>query len=416
MTSNRTDHIRLTSHPEPGGKARPIQWGAGTARTRGPVIGTVSRLHDRNVIGTHGGSYAVYRALAVTSGALDPIRRPDLTNTHPAATIGPFPQWSEEKRIVSLDPWGHLVADTFKSEIAEGLDVRPTIAVTRARLDLLEVRDAINAGRLKPDGTYVHDNGSLSVVKVAIDPVWHLPGVAERFGTTETHLRRALFEQTAGMFPELVTRPDMHVFLPPIGGVTVYLFGDMERLADPRTKITCRVHDECNGSDVFGSDICTCRPYLIHGIEECARAGQAGGLGIIVYNRKEGRALGEVTKFLVYNARKRQEGGDSASTYFERTECVAGVQDARFQQLMPDPIHWLGLRRIDRFVSMSDMKHDAITRSGIQIVKRVPIPEELIPADAKVEMEAKKAAGYYTEGGVLSAEELAKIAGRDLDA
>ena len=86
----------------------------------------------------------------------------------------------------------------------------------------------------------------------------------------------------------------------------------------PRTPITCRVHDECNGSDVFGSDICTCRPYLVHGIEECARAAQAGGLGIIVYNRKEGRALGEVTKFLVYNARKRQEGGDAAAAYFER--------------------------------------------------------------------------------------------------
>ncbi len=51
----------------------------------------------------------------------------------------------------------------------------------------------------------------------------------------------------------------------------------------------------------------------MHGIEECARAAQTGGLGIIVYNRKEGRALGEVTKFLVYNARKRQEGGDAAA-------------------------------------------------------------------------------------------------------
>jgi GTP cyclohydrolase II len=156
------------------------------------------------------------------------------------------------------------------------------------------------------------------------------------------------------------------------------------------------VHDECNGSDVFGSDICTCRPYLIHGIEECARAAQAGGLGIVVYNRKEGRALGEVTKFLVYNARKRQEGGDSAATYFERTECVAGVQDARFQQLMPDPIHWLGLRRIDRFVSMSDMKHDALVSQGIEIVERVPIPDELVPPDAHVELDAKRAAGYYS--------------------
>jgi GTP cyclohydrolase II len=395
--SNRPDHIRLTSHPDPGGKLRfPIKWGAATARERGPVIGTVSRPGDRNVIGSHGGSYALYRALAVSSGALDPIRRPDLTNTYPAATIGPFEQWCDPRKIVSLDPWGHLAADSFKTEIAEGIDIRPSIAITKARLDLHEMQQAVALGRLKADGDIIHENGSVGVTKIAIDPVWYLPGIAERFNTPETNLRRALFEQTAGMFPELVTRPDLQVFLPPIGGTTVYMFGDVTKLPDHTTKITCRVHDECNGSDVFGSDICTCRPYLIHGIEECARAAQDGGLGIIVYNRKEGRALGEVTKFLVYNARKRQEGGDAAASYFERTECVAGVQDARFQQLMPDCINWLGLKRIDRFVSMSDMKYGALVSQGVEIVERVPIPDYLVPSDAQVEIAAKKAAGYYS--------------------
>jgi GTP cyclohydrolase II len=412
---NQTDHIRLTSHPEPGGKLQfPINWGAATARERGPIVGTVSRTQNRNVIGTHGGSYAVYRALAVSSGALDPIRRSDLTNTYPAATIGPFPQWSEPERIVSLDPWGHLVAENFGAEITEGIDIRPSIAVTRARLDLHELQDALAAGRLANDGEVVHQGGSVSVVKVAIDPVWYLPGIAKRFGTTESALRRALFEQTAGMFPELVTRPDLHVFLPPIGGTTAYLFGDVTKLTDPRARITCRVHDECNGSDVFGSDICTCRPYLVHGIEECAREAQSGGLGIIVYNRKEGRALGEVTKFLVYNARKRQEGGDAAAAYFERTECVAGVQDARFQQLMPDALHWLGVRRIDRFVSMSDMKYDALVSQGIDIVERIPIPDELIPADAHVEIAAKKAAGYFTPEPPRP-QDLTHSVGRSLD-
>ena len=412
---NRTEHIRLTSHPEPGAKLRfPIKWGAPTARERGPIIGTVSHPQDRNVIGSHGGSYSVYRALAVSSGALDPIRRPDLTNTYPAATIGPFEQWTEPKRIVSLDPWGHLVAENFKAEIAEGIDIRPTIAITRARLDLPEMQSALKAKRLKNDGDVVHDNGSISVVKIAIDPVWYLTGIAERFGTTENTLRRVLFEQTAGMFPELVTRPDLQVFLPPIGGTTIYLFGDVTRLANPRTQITCRVHDECNGSDVFGSDICTCRPYLIHGIEECARNAQSGGLGIIIYNRKEGRALGEVTKFLVYNARKRQEGGDAATAYFERTECVAGVQDARFQQLMPDSVHWLGLKRIDRFVSMSDMKYDALVSQGVDIVERVPIPDDMVPADAHVEIAAKKAAGYYTPEPPKP-QDLTDSVGRSLD-
>src|SRR6187431_1300950 len=152
-TPNRSDHIRLTSHPDPGAKARfPIAWGAPTARERGPIIGTVSQLGLRNVIGSHGGSYALYRALAVSSGALDPIRRPDLTNTFPAATVGPYEQWNDPKRIVALDPWGHLVADSFKDQIAEGLDIRPSIAITKARLDLHEMQDAIRLGRIKVDG------------------------------------------------------------------------------------------------------------------------------------------------------------------------------------------------------------------------------------------------------------------------
>jgi GTP cyclohydrolase II len=242
-----------------------------------------------------------------------------------------------------------------------------------------------------------------------------------------------MFEQTGGMFPELITRSDINVFLPPIGGQTVYIFGDPDYLRDeskvplpsapmhaliheialrgchshremrrvfartehpltPEQVCTVRVHDECNGSDVFGSDICTCRPYLVHGIEECVRTAQEGGVGVIVYFRKEGRSLGEVTKFLVYNARKRQEGGDRAETYFHRTACVAGVEDmrfqvpafplplvcgllardslacislacnlpaclgfgplaltawfSRFQELMPDALHWLGVTKV----------------------------------------------------------------------
>ena len=50
-------------------------------------------------------------------------------------------------------------------------------------------------------------------------------------------------------------------------------------------------------SDVFGSDICTCRPYLIFGVEEAVKEAQRGGSGVVIYFRKEGRALGEVTKY-----------------------------------------------------------------------------------------------------------------------
>jgi GTP cyclohydrolase II len=414
MSTNRDGHIRLTSHPGHRTPGRyPLDWGAASARERGPVIGTVTSASDRNAIGAHGGSYALYRALAISSGALSPIARPDFTNTAPVVDIGPFPQWSEPGRIVSLDPWGHRVAEDFRAEIAEGLDIRPTIAVTKARLTIPEF--AAGAWGIEADGEIVRPGGDIAVTKAAIDPVWHLPGIAERFHINESKLRRTLFEQTGGIYPELVTRPDLTVFLPPIGGITLYIFGDPAAIADRKRTLTCRVHDECNGSDVFGSDICTCRPYLIHGIAECVKEAQRGGAGLIVYNRKEGRALGEVTKFLVYNARKRQEGGDQAATYFERTECVAGVQDARFQQLMPDVLHWLGITRIDRFVSMSNMKYDAIVETGIEIGERVSIPHDLVPPDAQVELEAKKAAGYYTPPQAPATDDLSAVVGRKLD-
>jgi len=117
-----------------------------------------------------------------------------------------------------------------------------------------------------------------------------------------------------------------------------------------------------------------------------------GVAGVVIYFRKEGRALGEVTKYLVYNARKR--GSDKASEYFKRTENIAGVKDMRFQALMPDILHWLGITKIDRMLSMSNMKHDAIVEQGIPIHERVPIPDEMIPEDSRVEIDAKIHAGY----------------------
>ena len=408
-------HIRLTSHPGDTGRSTvPVRWGAPVAVERGPVVASPADPRRRNAIGSYSGAYAIYRALAVATRALARDHRPDLTDTSPAVRIAPRPQWTEVKKIVSIDPWGHLVGEVFAEHIRADIDVRPTIAITTARLATPELRPLLAEGRLRADGRVLLGSGEIRVTKAAIDPVWYLPGVAARFGVSEPDLRRTLFEETGGMFPELVTRPDLEVFLPPIGGTTVYFFGEVGRLAEPDTVIACRVHDECNGSDVFGSDICTCRPYLVHGIAVCVETAQQGGVGIIVYNRKEGRALGEVTKFLVYNARKRQPGGDTVDSYFRRTECVAGVQDMRFQELMPDVFHWLGISRIDRWVSMSNDKREALAAQGIEVTEQLAIPDRLIPLDAVVEIEAKKAAGYFPPSGIPDPGDLSRAKGRAL--
>jgi GTP cyclohydrolase II len=132
----------------------------------------------------------------------------------------------------------------------------------------------------------------------------------------------------------------------------------------------------------------------------------------------------------VYNARKR--GEDRASDYFKRTENIAGVKDMRFQALMPDILHWLGITKIDRMLSMSNMKHDAIVGQGIPIHERVELPESWIPADSRVEIDAKINAGllqccrplsalfltqvfptgYFTTGHRMTEEELKSVQGR----
>lgn len=87
---------------------------------------------------------------------------------------------------------------------------------------------------------------------------------------SENLLRRALFEDTGGMYPELITRPDIKMFLPPIGNLTAYIctsdttccffcfllfsfesdlfidsVGNPAYLSDESKELTLRVHDEC---------------------------------------------------------------------------------------------------------------------------------------------------------------------------
>jgi GTP cyclohydrolase II len=399
----------------------PVQmnWGADNPGARGPVLATPKHTMQRNAIGAHAGGYSIYRALAVVSDAIDDDHMPKLGLTTPVAKIGPFPAWSDPKRIVSMDPYGHVVSEGFGPWLAKGYDIRPTIAVTKAHIDLPECREALTAGRLQADDLVMKATGQSFVTKAAIEPVWHLPGIAERFRVSESRLRETLFRETNSMYPELLTRTDLKLFLPPIGGMTVYIWGDPEKIPDEKYELTVRVHDECNGSDVFGSDICTCRPYLTYAIEECIKAAQRGGTGIAIYFRKEGRALGEVTKYLVYNMRKRQEGGDKASEYFNCTKEVAGVTDTRFQVLMPDVLHWLGITKIDNFISMSDMKHDAIVSTGIRIINRIEIPPEMVPIDAQVEIAAKVFAGYHAGSSfevAKDAKTLDEVKGREYSA
>lgn len=179
--------IILTTYPSQSGiNPIPLHWGHLDPLIRGPVVvsrakGTVRR---RNAIGAHGGSYSIYHALAVASNDLTLGHRPDFTNTEPAVRIGPFAQWGEPQRIVSMDPFGHLAPWLYSDLMdSENLDIRPTIAITKAHMNLPEIGQSVRRGRLTVDGKVcLNEKGDLAVTKFAVEPVWYLPGVAKRFG------------------------------------------------------------------------------------------------------------------------------------------------------------------------------------------------------------------------------------------
>jgi hypothetical protein len=146
-----------------------MEWGATDHAKRGPVLATVRHQTQRNAVGAHSGGYSIYKALAVAQGTLDPEYMPKLTLTQPVVKFGPFPSWYSkegEHKIVSMDPLGAIPVDAFKEHLAKGFDIRPTIAITKAHIDLPECKEAIREKRLTPDGDVMTADGQSHITKV----------------------------------------------------------------------------------------------------------------------------------------------------------------------------------------------------------------------------------------------------------
>jgi GTP cyclohydrolase II len=342
-------------------------------------------VHDDLERGNYAGSYgwdnAAYWGIAEQKAGVD------LTEWYKTKTEAEF-YLPEFKELID-DPETQRDWDRIATFDPMGLYAHPpTIAACRAHLDLPELKD------LPVDGVIVDANREILTSKCAVYYAWNLPALSARLEMDEWQLRRALHKYSRD---DRLLDPKVRTYIPAVGGCTVYTFGDARKIRDPKTELVLRVHDECIGSDVFGSDICSCRPYLIFALRQAVECAQRGGVGVVVYYRKEGRSLGEVIKFRVYNARINQEGGDVADNYFHQTESIAGIRDARFQTMMPDVLNWMGIRRVDWLCSMSNEKYEAIVGAGIRVMQRVSLPEDYIKDSMRVELDAKIASGYHSD-------------------
>jgi len=337
-------------------------------------------INSGKYLGTYGGAYSLYRCLAEVRKNKDILKYNVLKETEylNENILNHLNNEKTRKRwndISSINPLG------LTSNI-------PTMACTTATLNFPELKN-----KLFNDGVIVDSDGGINVTKIAVQYTWNIRKLSKKLDMSEDGLRKAIYKSTNN---EKIFDKDYNIFLPNIGGLTVYILGDIKKVSDPMAEVSVRVHDECNGSDVFGTDICTCRSYLTYAMKCATECAQRNGVGIIVYFRKEGRALDEVVKYRVYNARKCQDGGDCSEKYFEHTENIAGERDVRIQELMPEVLLWLGIESIDWLLSMSSEKYDALINSGIKIMQRIPLPDKYIPKNAEVEINAKILDGYHS--------------------
>jgi GTP cyclohydrolase II len=328
-------------------------------------------------------------------GTVDPNHPLDFSHSQPPVQIPENASW-DDHQIISFHARGHLAQVLGADLLEAGWRFYPTTAVTRSRFVRPDVKIAIQEGRLTPDGTVLEQDGTLNVTDINIDPVWRMTEVAKRLGFEVKDFRTRLAKAVQN--PQIAKNPSVEYLLPPVDGPNVHVFGDLSKVTDPATQIHARSHDYCRDGDNWAAR-CTCAPYKTFAIEEMIKAAQQGGIGILVMNPEEGRGFGSVIKHLVYNVREQHPNGDRSDRYWEATRQIIGGVDARFDWSKSDVFRWLlPHRRIDRWYSESHHKRSWLERGGIDIVQTVDLPEDRIPVWAQVEMGAKRASGYGSNG------------------
>ena len=275
-------HIVLTSHPR-AGRAKPpkIIWGAASAAARGPVIGTLvgcqPAQRDRRPC----------RRLCALSRARDRRRQPERAASarshqhgagradRAASAVG---RPDQDRLARSLRPHGRRgVRRAARRRLGHPPDDRgdqgaPHRARAQARGPPRQASSRTAGSSPRPARSTAPRSRSSRSGTCRASPRAAASSESEPAPPSVRADRRHVPRAGDAARPQGVPAADRRPH-------RLYLRRPRQRSPIRPRKVACRVHDECNGSDVFGSDICTCRPYLVHGIEVCIATAQAGGVG-----------------------------------------------------------------------------------------------------------------------------------------
>ena len=136
------------------------------------------------------------------------------------------------------------------------------------------------------------------------------------------------------------------------------IVGDVENQPNG---VLCRVHDQCQTSEVFGSLKCDCKEQLDLALERIQTEG-----GMLIYLPQEGRGIGLANKVAAYAA--QEMGLDTV----DANRSLGLPDDAREYDAVKDILADLGVASL-RLMTNNPRKVAELTKLGIKVEERVPI-------------------------------------------
>ncbi|HYO84041.1 MAG TPA: GTP cyclohydrolase II [Bryobacteraceae bacterium] len=122
-----------------------------------------------------------------------------------------------------------------------------------------------------------------------------------------------------------------------------------------------RIHSQCLTGDVFHSLRCDCRAQLELALYKIGEDGR----GLLIYEHQEGRGIGLMNKLRAYEL--QDDGADTV----EANVRLGFKPDHRRYELPGAVLNWFGIHEV-RLLSNNPEKIQALERSGVRVVERVP--------------------------------------------
>lgn len=148
-----------------------------------------------------------------------------------------------------------------------------------------------------------------------------------------------------------------------------------------------RLHSECLTGDIFGSLRCDCGPQLDGALAAIAAEARAGGWGVLLYLRQEGRGIGLVNKLRAY--RLQDQGFDT----LEANARLGLPVEARDFPVAARMLDLLGARAI-RLLTNNPAKLAALAAAGVEVAQRVPHALPANPHNERYLATKRDAAGH----------------------